>query len=277
MFAAGAAAALLVWLLRRRVFDRDSLRRRAELAAGLTPLQWLVLAFAAWWSWALVGQTLASIVPGARDPDRPLAGLAVSLGAYGAGLGVMAALAACWFAPLRRAGLRAGPGDPIPAGVASALGFPIILAVSAAAFLAATMLAELTGAGAGADRPRLAPKRARAARGRLARARVGVLAIQAVVLAPIFEELVYRLCLHSALVAAFRRTWPAVVLSSGIFALVHLASVPLHALPVLFAVGALCAVVFERTGRIGPAILVHAAFNALNLGFVLLRVAAPEA
>lgn len=269
---------MLVWLLRRRIFDRDSLRRRAELAAGLTPLQWLVLAFAAWWSWALVGQTLASIVPGARDPDRPLAGLAVSLGAYGAGLGVMAALAACWFAPLRRAGLRAGPGDPIPAGVASALGFPIILAVSAAAFLAATMLSELTGAPAperiahDSLRSVLEPRE-----GVSPALRVGVLAIQAVVLAPVFEELVYRLCLHSALVAAFRRTWPAVVLSSGIFALVHLASVPLHALPVLFAVGALCAVVFERTGRIGPAILVHAAFNALNLGFALLRAAAPEA
>lgn len=274
---AGALGAALVFALRRRLFNDDAFRRRAESAGEVQPLHWVLIGLAGWWTWAVAGSVLVSAVPTARSPDHPIHGVLVSLGAYAAGLAAMGLVAHLWLAKIREAGLAAAWRDPLPAGVACVLGFPIILATGIVSFVVAAGVAHATG---GSPPDRIAHESLRELleprEGVSSALRVGALAFHAVVLAPVFEEVVYRLCLQSALVAAFRRSWPAIVLASGVFALVHAGSVPLHAMPVLFCVGALCGVLFERTGRIGPAILAHAAFNALNLTMALTSEPGPE-
>jgi membrane protease YdiL (CAAX protease family) len=98
---------------------------------------------------------------------------------------------------------------------------------------------------------------------------VAVLALTACVLAPIAEELMFRgLLLRSFL----RRTsfWPAALLSSLLFALFHVYEVStlLGAVTLALSVGVLglgnCYVV-RITGRLAPAILIHATYNALAL------------
>lgn len=56
--------------------------------------------------------------------------------------------------------------------------------------------------------------------------------------------------------------WVAILFSSMIFSAVHF---QLILLPALFAVGVVLAVMTHRTGRLGPAIWAHAAFNATTL------------
>ena len=96
-----------------------------------------------------------------------------------------------------------------------------------------------------------------------------VLGLTVVVLAPVTEELMFRgLLLRSFM----RRTtfWPAALLSSLLFALFHVYEVDtlLGAVTLALSVGALglgnCFVV-RMTGRLTPAIMVHASCNALAL------------
>jgi uncharacterized protein len=56
--------------------------------------------------------------------------------------------------------------------------------------------------------------------------------------------------------------WVATIFSSAIFSVVHF---QLILVPALFAVGVVLAVLTHRTGRLGPAIWAHAAFNATTL------------
>ncbi|MFN3215672.1 MAG: lysostaphin resistance A-like protein [Acidimicrobiales bacterium] len=56
--------------------------------------------------------------------------------------------------------------------------------------------------------------------------------------------------------------WVGIIFSSAIFSVVHF---QLILIPALFAVGVVLAVMTHRTGRLGPAIWAHAAFNATTL------------
>ena len=98
---------------------------------------------------------------------------------------------------------------------------------------------------------------------------VVVLALTAVVLAPVAEELMFR----GLLLRSFMRTmsfWPAALLSSLLFALFHVYEVGtlLGAVTLALSVGVLglgnCYVV-RVTGRLAPAIGIHATCNALAL------------
>lgn len=95
----------------------------------------------------------------------------------------------------------------------------------------------------------------------------------AVVGAPIIEEIIYRGFLQSALVrgcdAAGISRWVGVVGASTVFAGVHAGSVPPHALVVLLALGVCFGVAFERTGRLGVPIVMHAVFNLANIAIAL--------
>ena len=93
----------------------------------------------------------------------------------------------------------------------------------------------------------------------------------AVVLAPVTEEIVFRGVLFRALDEKFGM-WPAAVLSSAVFAVIHfevLFSQPL-ALAGLFTVGILLAIAYHRTGSLLVPILGHAVFNAVSVGLALL-------
>jgi len=103
---------------------------------------------------------------------------------------------------------------------------------------------------------------------------VAVLTLTAVVLAPIAEELMFR----GLLLRSFLRRmsfWPAALLSSALFALFHVYEVHtvLGAVTLALSVGVLglgnCYLV-RITGRLAPAIMVHATYNALALTLAVL-------
>jgi hypothetical protein len=88
-----------------------------------------------------------------------------------------------------------------------------------------------------------------------------LLVISVVILAPVAEELLFR---GLVLRAIERRAGSvvAVVGSGALFGLVHF---QLLQLPVLALLGMVLAVVTVRSGRLGPAIVAHMAFNGLTV------------
>jgi membrane protease YdiL (CAAX protease family) len=85
-----------------------------------------------------------------------------------------------------------------------------------------------------------------------------LLVLIVVIAAPIVEEIFFR----GLLLGALRRRWGttiAVVGSAAVFALTHF---ELLQLPALFAFGLLAGALYVRTGRLGPSIVAHFAFNA---------------
>jgi membrane protease YdiL (CAAX protease family) len=83
-----------------------------------------------------------------------------------------------------------------------------------------------------------------------------------VVGAPVVEELFFRGLLQSALLRRLRRPAPAVAASAVVFGLVHY---DVAALLGLVAFGVVLGVLVVRTGRLGPAVVAHAAFNAVTV------------
>lgn len=93
----------------------------------------------------------------------------------------------------------------------------------------------------------------------------------AVVMAPLVEELLFRGLLHRALRRRLTIA-PATLLSSALFAVVHLdvaTSQPL-ALAGLTLVGAVLAVAAERTGGLLVPVVIHATYNAVTILVVVL-------
>jgi len=87
----------------------------------------------------------------------------------------------------------------------------------------------------------------------------------AVVGAPVQEEIIYRGFLQSAILRRARRVWAAVLLTSALFALAHVGTVPVYALGTLFVLAVCIGFAFERTKSLGVAIGMHVAFNAANI------------
>ena len=95
-----------------------------------------------------------------------------------------------------------------------------------------------------------------------------------VVLVPIVEELIYRVFIQSAFLRIVRSRWIAVFLTSFVFVLAHWGVLPeggKHALAPLFVLSVALGAAYERTGRLGVPMVMHAAFNTLNivLAFVI--------
>ncbi|MEM7339375.1 MAG: CPBP family intramembrane glutamic endopeptidase [Actinomycetota bacterium] len=90
---------------------------------------------------------------------------------------------------------------------------------------------------------------------------VALLTLSAAIMAPLVEELFFRgLFLRS--LGAVMPAWGAVVVSSVVFALVHVTPA---VLPGLFLFGVVAALLVYRTGRLGSAWVMHVAFNATTL------------
>ncbi len=92
-----------------------------------------------------------------------------------------------------------------------------------------------------------------------------LLTLMVALAAPIAEELFYRGLLLGALRFHFG-DWTSVLLSSGIFAVVHL---QLLSLPGLFMFGVIAGVLRVKTGRLGPSILFHIGFNLATVIILL--------
>lgn len=89
--------------------------------------------------------------------------------------------------------------------------------------------------------------------------------IAAVVLAPVVEELIYRVFLQSCLLNLIGRTWPAILATSVPFVLVHIPMTPAAALPGLFVLSVALGMAYERTRSIGVPMVMHIGFNAANV------------
>lgn len=98
---------------------------------------------------------------------------------------------------------------------------------------------------------------------------VWVMALGAVVGAPIVEEFVYRVCLQGALVRATKRAWLSILVVSTLFALAHWGRVPWHAMITLGFLGCAIGVAYERTKSLLVPITVHVLFNAANIAMAL--------
>ena len=90
--------------------------------------------------------------------------------------------------------------------------------------------------------------------------------IDAVILAPVFEEIACRGLLYTSLRTRFG-PWTSAMGSAALFTLPHMYS-PLVALG-LFLGAVASAVVYERTRSLLPCIIAHAVNNALALGALL--------
>ncbi|MEM8738706.1 MAG: JDVT-CTERM system glutamic-type intramembrane protease [Planctomycetota bacterium] len=93
----------------------------------------------------------------------------------------------------------------------------------------------------------------------------------AVILGPVLEELVFRGLLQTWLLEMWgrRARWPVLIAASAVFAAVHLGATTWHALPGLFVLALVLGWLYEQTGSVWPPVLVHAGFNAVNIGVVL--------
>lgn len=99
----------------------------------------------------------------------------------------------------------------------------------------------------------------------------------AFLVAPIVEEVLYRGLLQTALRRVLGGPWRGIIVSSVLFAAVHLtivrdpaSVVGVQALAPLFALSVVLGYSYERTGRLGASILIHMLFNGINLLCTLL-------
>ncbi len=93
-------------------------------------------------------------------------------------------------------------------------------------------------------------------------------------LTPALEEVIYRGLGQTGLRALTGSPWAAVLITSVVFAWMHVGAVrgSEHALVGLLALSIALGILRERTGSVGAPIVAHALFNALNVGLVLAGV-----
>lgn len=163
------------------------------------------------------------------------------------------------------AGLRIGPVDLFLGVGCLLMAMPLI---ELASLGAGWMHREL----AGAPPPAIAHETLQTIIDHRGDAFVLVLIGVAVVGAPVVEEVIFRGGVQSAALRLFGSPLPAIVVTSVLFTLVHLSVLPAgawHALATLFVLSLALGIAFERTKRLGTAIAMHAAFNALNIVLAL--------
>ena len=88
--------------------------------------------------------------------------------------------------------------------------------------------------------------------------------VMVLIIAPMMEEVMYRGLMQTALVEFGIGRWPAIGVTSAIFALMHAGIAAPHALVALFVFSLGLGCVYERTGRLVAPIVMHAVFNAAN-------------
>ena len=92
-----------------------------------------------------------------------------------------------------------------------------------------------------------------------------LICVSAAVLAPLSEEVLFRGLVQSSIRQFTQRPWLAVIVTSVLFAIAH---GEWHTWPALIALSVVMGYSYERTGRLTPAIVTHALFNATNLWLI---------
>lgn len=265
-FMAAAAGVSLLVLVRRGDLRESRLRAREAGLRGVTAGRLALAALCLWLLWALGGSAVRSLTMGEAavadaEPTLREHGL-MALGAYGVGLAALAAMLVGIKSRRNEIGLTGRWRDgPLGLG-ALLLALPGVIVVGAASVWVWEALGNVTPEEPAHKTLTLLFSEGSAGMGS---AWWWVTVGSAAVAAPLFEEAVYRGLLQGALVRATGRPWVAIVATSAIFAGVHLGAVPVYGLPTLFVLGVALGVATERTGRIGPGVMMHAGFNVVNL------------
>lgn len=97
-----------------------------------------------------------------------------------------------------------------------------------------------------------------------------------IIVGPAAEEFLYRVVLQRTFRSLRLRPWVAIVLTSAIFAVMHLAIADPGAILPLFVLSLTMGWVYERTGRFIAPFILHALFNAANVILLLLSTPAPS-
>lgn len=162
-----------------------------------------------------------------------------------------------WRGPIMRVlkvgAIGLGVGLPMVIGLAAILGLAMVLMGSPPPPVGHDMLIALQGM----TRP----------------IEVALLLLSAVVLAPLFEEILFRGLLQTAIgrLLGTESRWMSIGICSLLFALTHgSAGVPPHGIAALVLLAVVLGWTYERTGSLWPAILIHAGFNAFNIAMVAL-------
>lgn len=95
---------------------------------------------------------------------------------------------------------------------------------------------------------------------------LGAIIISAVIIAPIAEEVIFRGYIYPV-VKRYSEHWFAALFSGLLFGVVHF---NMMGLPLLVVIGVVLVILYEKTGSLWVTIGCHAAFNATNIGFMLL-------
>ncbi len=223
-------------------------RKPADGVIGATVVLVLTQVVALFWAVMVAGIVWSGEVP---DPLTPSALVLLTMGLW-AGYGIGSA----WLA----SSLGTGPSAEYGATV-KPIDVPLGIAIGLGTQLALIPLYFLIGLVVDVDPSESARELVMRAEGVLD---LSLLVIAVVVMAPLVEELFFRGLLLQSINRAIGAI-PAVLISSVVFALVH---IELVVLPGLFLFGVIAAVITLRTGRLGMAWAMHAAFNLTTVVLV---------
>jgi len=100
-----------------------------------------------------------------------------------------------------------------------------------------------------------------------------LIAANAVLGAPVIEELLYRGFLQQGFRIVGVAVTPAILMTSVVFTLMHYPILPaesaISAMTALFLLSIALGAIRERTGRLAPCMIAHGLFNAFNLGLAV--------
>ncbi len=269
--AALVALASLLWVGVLRPGGLDAKKRDVS---GHPAWMWLTCAVIAY-SGAVIGGSIAAQLPGVAGATQTARSLAIVSLASGLG-GVVAS----WVVARLVAGAGAAASgvtprwSDLPRGVLCFLcGAPIVQGVT---LLTGAVYLWVNHAEAPHAAHPLLKELQDAPRDAWVWAKLG----GAVVLAPLMEEFIYRGFVQTGLLRLTGRAWVSVWLTAAAFAGMHVigpagARVDWTSVPTLLVLGAAMGAAYERTGRIGVPMTMHALFNAGNVAMMWIAMKNP--
>ncbi|MBM4029246.1 MAG: CPBP family intramembrane metalloprotease [Planctomycetes bacterium] len=257
----GGVALFARWLLTTSL-GRDSLANSKPRRHGMAPFAPVVL-FLVWLLGGGLLQMAAYRAAGSAEPWRRafLGQLAYTVASLGV-VALILILAKFEFARgLKGLGLRL---KTIPKDLGYA--FVTLLAVWPLVLAALTVTLLITRAISGPDY-RIPPHEAlKLITESPAVALKVLLAIVAVGIAPVIEELLFRGLFQTTIRSYLRRPWPAIVLTSLLFTSIHL---DVSHWPALFVLSLGLGYAYEKSGSLWRPIFMHALFNGITVVTVL--------
>ena len=143
------------------------------------------------------------------------------------------------------------------------------LAFSVAATFVTLAAVTLLIRAAGYEPPKLAHEMLKVLAAAESRADVLAIAASAIIVAPVIEEIIFRGMLQTAMGQRGLGRWPTIIVTSALFAAIHVSPTMWPALPGLFVLAVCLGYAYERTGSIWSPIVIHMVFNAINISLVL--------